>query len=99
MPFRVVYTPAAERHITEILSFVAEESSLETAERFVLGIVQQCDGLADLPLRGAPVRPGKSGVRMLVYRSRVSIAYAIGGDDVLILGVYYAGRNWRRGTD
>ena len=99
MPFRVVYTPAAARHITEILSFVAEESSLQTAERFVIGLVQQCDSLATLPMRGAPVRPRQSGVRMLVYRSRVSIAYAIEGDDVLILGLHYAGRNWRRGTD
>ena len=62
MTFRVAYTPAARWHITEVLGFVAEESSLETAERFVLGIVQQCDSLADLPFRGALVGPEHDGV-------------------------------------
>lgn len=99
MAYRVVYTPDAENQIAAILEFVAEETSPETAAGFVNGLLRLCDGLASLPFRGRRIGRPERGVRMLVYRGRTSIVYAIEGDMVLILGVFYAGRNWRPAFD
>lgn len=34
------------------------------------------------------------GLRIIGYRRRVSIAFAIGADMVIILGIFYGGRNF-----
>ncbi len=34
-----------------------------------------------------------SGVRVIGYRRSISIAFAVTADTVVILGVFYAGRN------
>jgi plasmid stabilization system protein ParE len=95
MAHRVVYTPDAEDHLAAILRFVAEGSSFETAEAFVGGLERHCDGLADFPRRGTPVGKSERGVRALVYRGRATITYMVENDTVTILGVFYAGRDWR----
>jgi plasmid stabilization system protein ParE len=97
--YRVVYTPDAEDQIAAILAFVAEESSPETAASFVDGLARLCDSLAAFPFRGTRVGNPERGVRMLVHRGRATVAYAMDGDTVLIVGVFYAGRNWRRAFD
>lgn len=99
MPYRVVYTPGAEDQIAAILAFVAEEASPETAADFVEGLMRLCDSLATFPFRGTRVGRSERGIRMLVYRGRTTIAYAVERDIVLILGVSYAGRNWRPAFD
>jgi plasmid stabilization system protein ParE len=51
-------------------------------------------GLETFPLRGASRDDLGPGVRLLGFERRVAIAYAVEDDEVVILGVFYGGRDF-----
>jgi toxin ParE1/3/4 len=57
-------------------------------------IEQACLGLADFPLRGTPRDDIRPGVRVMAFRRRVLIAYAVAGQEVTILRILYGGRRF-----
>ncbi|MER9949980.1 type II toxin-antitoxin system RelE/ParE family toxin [Mesorhizobium sp. M0047] len=65
---------------------IAERASPAIAWNFVVGIRDHCLGLSTFPQRDTErveIMPGRA----------VSIAFAAEGERVLILGIFYAGRN------
>jgi len=44
------------------------------------------------PDRGAPREELRPGLRLLTFRQRVTIAYAVDGEDVRIVGIFYGGQ-------
>ncbi|PBB87519.1 type II toxin-antitoxin system RelE/ParE family toxin [Mesorhizobium sp. WSM3876] len=60
---------------------------------FVSGIRDHCRNLATFPLRGTEQTEIVPGLRIVGYRRTVSIAFAVESERVLILGIFYGGRN------
>jgi toxin ParE1/3/4 len=58
-----------------------------------VGIREHCLSLSTFPQRGTERVEIMPGLRIVGYRRAVSIAFAVEGERVLILGVFYAGRN------
>lgn len=58
-----------------------------------MGIREHCLSLSTFPQRGTERVEIMPGLRIVGYRRAVSIAFAVEGERVLILGVFYAGRN------
>lgn len=93
MDRQVVFHPEAEAELARLYDYIAERASPTIAWNFVAGIRDQCLGLSTFPQRGTERLEIMPGLRIIGYRRTVSIAFAVEGERVLILGIFYGGRN------
>ncbi|MDX8524588.1 type II toxin-antitoxin system RelE/ParE family toxin [Mesorhizobium sp. MSK_1335] len=93
MDYEVVFHPQAKAELEELYEHIAERASPAIAWNFVAGIRDHCGRLSTFPQRGTERTEIMPGVRLVGYRRTVSIAFAIEGERVLILGIFYGGRN------
>ncbi len=92
--YRVVFAPEAEAQLTQLYRHIAREASPEIALNYTSAIVDTCESLDQMPLRGVARGDIRPGLRTLSFRGRVLIAYAVGKDTVTILGVFYGGQDF-----
>lgn len=64
--------------------------------RYVLRIRNACEKLADFPNRGTPHDALLAGLRSVPFERRVTIAYFVQGEEVIIARILYAGRDLTR---
>ena len=93
MEYRIVFHASAEAELEQLYDEIAERASPAVAWDFVVGIRDHCLGLATFPQRGTERVEMMPRLRIIGYRRAVSIAFAVDGERVLILGIFYAGRN------
>ncbi len=93
MDHQVVFHPAAESELESLYDHIEERASPSIAWNFIAGIRDQCLGLSTFPQRGTERSEIVPGLRIIGYRRVVSIAFAVEGRQVLILGVFYGGRD------
>ena len=91
---RVVFDPAAERDLFAIYEHIAEAAGLRRAGLYVDRITAACMALSTFPERGTPRDDLSAGVRTIGFERRATIAYRVEGALVIILGVFYAGRDF-----
>lgn len=91
MEYRIVFH--AEAELERLYDDIAERASPAVAWNFVAGIRDHCLGLSTFPQRGTERVEIIPGLRIIGYRRAVSIVFAVDGERVLILGIFYAGRN------
>ncbi|RWA57788.1 type II toxin-antitoxin system RelE/ParE family toxin [Mesorhizobium sp.] len=89
----MVFHPKAEAELGQLYDDIAERASPAIAWNFVVGIRDHCLGLSTFPQRGTERIEIMPGLRIVGYRRAVSIAFAVEGERVLILGIFYGGRN------
>ena len=95
MTRNVVYSPRARQQLTDLYLWIATTSGfVDRAEGFVAAIVDYCDSLANFPLIGVARDDLRPGLRVVGFRRRVTIAFAITEGTVEILGIYYGGRDY-----
>lgn len=90
---KIVLGPAAERQLAQIYSYICISASAEIALRYTQGILDRCEGLAEYPNRGTPRDDLRAGLRTIPFRRRVTIAYIVESDRVVIFGIHYAGQD------
>jgi toxin ParE1/3/4 len=90
---RVIFTPLAERQIDELHGYISATANEDRADRYIGRIVEACKALNDFPLRGSQRDDILAGLRIIGFERRVTIAFMIAGDDVLIEGIFYGGQN------
>ncbi|WP_095084810.1 type II toxin-antitoxin system RelE/ParE family toxin [Mesorhizobium sophorae] len=93
MDYQIVFHPKAESELEALYDDIAERASPAIAWNFVVGIREHCLDLSTFPQRGTERVEIMPGLRIVGCRRTVSIAFAVEGERVLILGVFYAGRN------
>ncbi|MDG4879430.1 type II toxin-antitoxin system RelE/ParE family toxin [Mesorhizobium sp. WSM4935] len=93
MEYRIVFHAKAEAELEQLYDDIAERASPAVAWNFVAGIRDHCLGLSTFPQRGSERVEIMPGLRIIGYRRAVSIVFAVDGERVLILGIFYAGRN------
>lgn len=91
---RIVFTPLAERQIDKLHIDIASRSWESRADEYVGRIVAFCEGLATFPLRGTRRDELLAGLRTVGFERRVTIAFMVTADTVLIEGVYYGGQDF-----
>ena len=94
MRHRVGFGPGASDDLLALYDHVAAEAGAERAIDYAGRIEQACLGLAAFPLRGTPRDDIRPGLRVLAFRRRVLIAYAVAGQEVIILRILYGGRQF-----
>jgi toxin ParE1/3/4 len=92
---RVVFTPRAERQIGALYDYIADADGEVRADKFVGRIVEFCLGLVTFPGRGAARDDVLPGLRIAGVDRRVTVAFMVLTDDVVIEGVFYGGQDWR----
>ncbi|TIR14262.1 MAG: type II toxin-antitoxin system RelE/ParE family toxin [Mesorhizobium sp.] len=93
MEYRIVFHAKAEAELEQLYDDIAERASPAVAWNFVAGIRDHCLGLSTFPQRGTERVEIMPGLRIIGYRRAVRIVFAVDGERVLILGIFYAGRN------
>jgi plasmid stabilization system protein ParE len=93
MMFDVVFSPEAEAQLVALYFHIAEAASPEIAGKYTEDIVNECESLRTLPLRGTRRDNIRPGLRTFGFRRRVTIAFTVSDDVVTILGIFYGGRD------
>ncbi len=91
---RVIFTPRAERHIDGLHEYIAAHSSEARADGYIIRIVAFCTRLATFPLRGQRRDDLLPGLRTIGFERRITIAFVVTADTVLIEGIFYGGQDF-----
>jgi toxin ParE1/3/4 len=91
--YRVLFTPEAQRQLSSIYNYIAGRANPAIAFAFTTAIADYCDSFSTFPHRGTRRDDLRPGLRTVGFRRRVTIAFAIDEDRVLILGVFYGGQD------
>lgn len=93
MAYRVVFAEGAQTDIDDLFEWIADHADMVTAQRYIGRIEAYCAGFTTFPERGT-LRPDlRPGLRIIGFERRVSIAFTVKDEDVVILRVLYAGRS------
>lgn len=92
----VVYSKRAEADLVSIYRYIAMNSDNERAMSYTTRIRAFCVSLDTFPERGESWKHVISGLRVIGFERRVSIAFRLAKDRVTILRVLYGGRNLNR---
>lgn len=90
----VVFSPEAEEQLATIYRYIAKAASPVTAARYTDAIVAYCESLGTYPERGTRRNDIRPGLRITNYRRRTVIAFAVGADQVSIIGIYWGGQDY-----
>jgi toxin ParE1/3/4 len=93
MPYRVIYSEHAKSDLLDIERYIADAGSPANAKAYVKAIVAKCECLAAAPYQGTRRDHLLSGLRTTGFRSRVTIAFRIAAETILIAGIFYGGRS------
>ncbi len=91
---RFIFTPLAERHIDKLHVYISEQSGEARADGYIDRIVDFCNGFVNFPRRGTSRDDILPGLRITGFEHRVTIAFVVMADAVLIEGIYYGGREY-----
>jgi plasmid stabilization system protein ParE len=90
----VRFAPHAEDDLAGLFDYIAAAASPEIAGRYVDELIAYCETIATFPDRGTLRDDIRPGLRTTAFRGRVVIAYATIDDAVVILAIYYGGRDY-----
>jgi len=94
MTYSVIFLPRARQQLREISDYIEVEASLNIARKFVGDIIDYCNGFDLFPQRGVSRDDVYPGLRVVGFRRRVTIAFAIEDDRVVIMGIFYGGQDY-----
>ncbi len=92
---RFRFTSAASEDLHEIIEYLAGEGSPEVARRFVQGLSERCQSLADMPSIGRRREELSPGLRSVPEGSYV-VFYRPADDGVQIVRVLHGARDIER---
>ena len=94
MNYRVVFTPEARDQLNDLHGYLSAAADAETASRFTDGILDHIAGLSEFPKRGTPRDDVRPSLRTLAWRRRVTIAFMVEETDIVVIGIFYGGRDF-----
>ena len=87
-------SPEARDHLDAIYDYIAAAASPEIARRFTDGLFNHIGSLIEFPHRGTMRDDLRSGLRTTAWRRRVTIAFAVEEAAVVVIGIFYGGRDF-----
>ncbi len=89
----VLFTPSAARQLRALHRYIAQHSYESRADDYIQRIVDFCKDLETFPQRGTRRDDILPGLRTIGFERRVTIAFMVTQEAVLIEGVFYGGRD------
>ena len=96
MKFKVTFRPQAEADLFELYRYIAERAGHIIAGRYIDRIEAACMALATSPARGTRRDDIHPGLRTIGFERRATIAFRIVGREVVIVRIFYGGRDFER---
>jgi toxin ParE1/3/4 len=91
----VDYQESATNDLANIFSYIVEAGgSVDAALGFVLRIEDRCRTIGNAPRGGRLRNDVMPGLRTVPFEHSAVIAYVIEGDKILIVNVFYGGRDF-----
>ena len=90
----VVFSPEAEAQIVQLYGYIAAKASPAIAEAYTNAIVESCERLDEMALKGVARDDIRKGARTTFFRRRVVIAYSVGAKMVSVLAIFYGGQDY-----
>jgi len=91
---QVVFSPEARHDLLELYDWIAERAGDQVAIGYVERLESYCRGFEVASLRGRRRDDIRPGLRVTGFERRVAIAFIVEAHVVIILRLYYGGRNW-----
>lgn len=92
---RVRLRPKANQELKDIYDWIVSESGQpQIAEKLLGRILDRCESLGEFPMQGRARDDLKQGVRILPFERTAVIAYRILSDEVEVINIFYAGRDY-----
>lgn len=91
MATTVRFSNEAEEDLQGLLTYVSAHAGVTIAKSFIEDIVTYCESFSTFPQRGRLPHDIRPGLRIVGFRRRVSVAFVAGADEVVVLGILYAG--------
>jgi toxin ParE1/3/4 len=85
--------PIAEQQLDALADYVAERSGEARAEAYVSRIVAYCRGFKTFPHRGTRCDHISPGLRIIGFERRVTIAFRVLAEEVVIAQILYGGQD------
>jgi toxin ParE1/3/4 len=94
--YEVLFDRAAAAELTEIFNYVEDRAGTAIATNFVNKLHDFCRRLEQTPERGTKRDDLRAGLRTIGYRRRATVLFEVdhARHRVVIVGIYYAGRNY-----
>ena len=93
---RVVVSVRARADLIAIFEHIAQATGAATAARYLARMEAFCLGLGEASERGSRRDDIRPGLRIVGFERRLTIAFAVNEQDVAVLRVFAAGRDWER---
>ena len=96
--YAVNFTPRAERQLSELYRYIADQSGEARADAYVGEIVAACQSLSTFPARGTRRDDVRANLRTTGLGRRVTLAFSLdpAKETVIIHGVFYGGQDFER---
>jgi toxin ParE1/3/4 len=92
--YAIFYDPAAVGDLASLHRWIETNASRRIADDYVARIRRFCRQLRHFPHRGARRDDIRPGVRVIGFERRVAVAFEVQDDQVVIIRVLYAGRQF-----
>jgi toxin ParE1/3/4 len=90
----VIFTALAERHIDGLHDYITAHASEAGADSYISRIVDFCNGFTTFPQRGTRRDDLLPGMRITGFERRVTVAFVVTPEAVLIEGIFYGGQDY-----
>jgi toxin ParE1/3/4 len=94
--YEVIFDHAAQQDLNAIFNYIEDRAGSAIAENFSTKLYQHCCRLEHTPERGTRRDDLRRGLRTIGYRRRATVLFEVDHtlSRVIILGIYYGGRNY-----
>jgi plasmid stabilization system protein ParE len=93
--FNIRFSPYSVENLRDIEHFIASSSGYRArAKNYRNSVIEFCQSLEFFPYRGQSCDDITDGLRITVFQARITVAYTIEDNDVIIEGIYYSGQDW-----
>ncbi len=90
----VVFSPEARNDLVTLYDWIADAASPQIALNYIERLENYCMGLSHASERGQRRDDVRRNLRIVGFERRATIAFSVTAEQVTVLRVYYAGRNW-----
>ena len=91
----VVFSPEASADLDLLYGWISAAAGSSVAVRYIERIEVFCAGLEIASERGHMRDDIRTGLRILGFEKRITIAFSVDAERVTIYRLYYGGQNWK----